>query len=580
MQSLKFKRIVLVSDTLKSANQFKFQKRFNLITGNKNSVGKSTIVKCIYWAIGCDPGFDETWKSFDCKVLLEFSINEKNFTVLRINNAILFSYDGLNFVRYKKITEEFSKKFAEIVGFKVKLPKRGEEPVLENPPPSYYFLPFYIDQLRSWSRPWDSFLKLTHYAKWQIPIVKYHTGYLSPKHFEIEEQIFDYEGEKKDANEEIRRIDTALEIVEKYIPKSSIAITDDEFEVLNNELRGELEELSIAQENYLSKLNDAKSTKYHLENQLEIAKRAVIEIDKDYQFSVENVEFDELECPLCGTLHDNSLISRASILSDKQQAEDQVEIISQEIQSLDIKIEELQPQFDIVRKRISEINKKYEKHQNEDTRQNFTDLVDGLASKSVQRNVKDSKTQKQALYKELSDKQALLKKSQKKLLTRDKKQTLDNLFIDNLTRFIEKLGAKGINLNKIKNPNDYNRLCGSGGAAEGTRALLAYQIAIYNQIIYSKNEVVAPFVVDTPNQHEQDDTSYDKIVKIIMEDIPENYQVILCGMNNPGLKSFSQNSNVIHLDEKKLLNTKYYNDLNKEITVIILSAKTFTPQES
>ena len=47
MENLVFKRLVVASDTLKSGNQFEFKPRFNLITANDNSVGKSTDRKSV-----------------------------------------------------------------------------------------------------------------------------------------------------------------------------------------------------------------------------------------------------------------------------------------------------------------------------------------------------------------------------------------------------------------------------------------------------------------------------------------------------------------------------------------------------
>ena len=167
MKSLKFGRLVLVSDTTRSANQYEFQKRFNLITGKNNSVGKSSLLKNLFWAIGCEPGFDQNWKSFDCKALLEFSIGDNYYKVVRYNDIIVIGKKWENYKKYFRITGEYSELISEIVNFRAKLPNRADIPELETPPPSYYFLPFYIDQLRSWSSPWDSFTKLGQYSSWK-----------------------------------------------------------------------------------------------------------------------------------------------------------------------------------------------------------------------------------------------------------------------------------------------------------------------------------------------------------------------------------------------------------------------------
>lgn len=573
MKSLKFRRLVLVSDTTRSANQFQFKERFNLVTGKNNSIGKSSLIKNLFWAMGCESDFDETWKAFDCKALVEFSIGSNIIKILRTGNSIIFSDDNRNYFRFGKISGAYSEVFSELVGFKAKLPKRGDNPILDVPPPAYYFLPFYIDQLRSWTTPWNSFQNLGMYERWKQPIIKYHTGYLSAEHFSIEESIFEYEVEKKEADEEVKKIDTAIEIVEKYIPKNDLAITEEEFDKITKDISEELSFLANKQEELLNKLSNAQSSKYHLENQLEIAKRAVQEIEKDYLFSIENIEGDELECPLCGTMHDNSLISRAAILSDKQQAEDQVSLIQKDIFLQQKEIENLQPNLERTRKRIAELNEKYSKSNYTKSDYKLTDIVDGFASQSVQKNVKESKVQKQALYKDRSDKQADLKKQQKQLLLKNRREELNDTFTGFLTEFITKLNAKGVNLNKVKQPTDYNKLFGSGGAAEGTRAVLAYQIAIFRLICISLNETPAPLVIDTPNQQEQADQHYEVIIKLIMNDIPGDSQIILCAMDNEQLTPYKNEAHTIQLDDDKILNKEKYSALNDELSMILQHAK-------
>lgn len=131
MKSLKFNRLVLVSDTTKSANQFTFQDQFNLITGKNNSIGKSSLVKNIFWALGCEPEFDENWKQLDCKALLEFTIGDVRYTVLRVNDIIFFSDGSGVFNKYFKVTGDYSELFSSLVSFNALLPNRADEPTLE-----------------------------------------------------------------------------------------------------------------------------------------------------------------------------------------------------------------------------------------------------------------------------------------------------------------------------------------------------------------------------------------------------------------------------------------------------------------
>ena len=142
MKNLLFKRLVLVSDTTKSANQFEFQNRFNLITGKNNSIGKSTLAKSLFWALGCAPDFDENWNSLNCKAILYFSILGTDYVVMRTNTTMVLGNKNGELVRYFGINGEYSEAFSKLVSFKAKLPNRNDANGLETPPPAYYFLPF------------------------------------------------------------------------------------------------------------------------------------------------------------------------------------------------------------------------------------------------------------------------------------------------------------------------------------------------------------------------------------------------------------------------------------------------------
>jgi hypothetical protein len=113
----------------------------------------------IFWGLGCEPELDTTWNNLDCKSIVDFEIGENNYHVQRYKNQIFLKENNNEIQEFLNITGDYSKKFAEIVEFKALLPNQNTG-VVEIPPPAYYFLPFYIDQKRSWTKSWDNFDKL------------------------------------------------------------------------------------------------------------------------------------------------------------------------------------------------------------------------------------------------------------------------------------------------------------------------------------------------------------------------------------------------------------------------------------
>ena len=565
MQNLVFKRLVVASDTLKSGNQFEFKPRFNLITANDNSFGKSTLAKLLFWTLGGDPVLDVTWTGFDVRCLVDFSVGNETYQAGRYGNTMFLRRPNGQWEKFPKITGDYSKAFAEIVGFEALLPNRSDSTILETPPPAFYFLPFYVDQQRSWTQAWNGFTNLEQYSKWHKAIIEYHTGYLQPEFFTFEEKIAAQNLEKKSAEGEVRKIETAIEVVKTYVPQSSktVALSKEEFDVLASEVTDDIAKLQAKQEELLGMIAEIQTERLYLQSQLDLAKLASADLEKDYTFSVECVEGESLLCPLCGTVHDNSSPSRASILADKDEADSQVMQLNGKIERLNIKLAKSQENLESTRAEIETIKSKYKSLEPSDTHGNKaiateSSFLDSIASRAVQKHVQRTMETKTALIRTIKSTNRNLRAEQKKLLTKEEREDLNAAFKDSLAAYVQKLNAQGINLAPVESPLDYKKIHGSGGAAESTRGILAYYMSVIRQAHKAQNEAFSAIVIDTPNQQEQADFNYEKILKFLMDTVPSNAQLILCAMNRSEVQSYKDVAHVIELDEKKILKDAKY----------------------
>lgn len=562
MRNLTFQRLVLISDSKRLANQFSFQKRLNLITGKDNSIGKSTLAKSLLWSLGCDPVFDEEWKSNDIKSILYFTINNKEYFSCRGTHSIILGAIGDEVQRYINITGDFSKDFSDLVNFKMKLPNRGDGN-LETPPPAYYFLPFYIDQIKSWSSPWNSFENLGQYSNWKAPLIKYFTGYLKPEHFDIEENIYEYSEIKKESAHKIEKFQSAVEVIVDNSVDSHIALDNDDFIKIQNEIKNELYDLI----DYQTRLYDAQATItsniYDLESQYTLAITSANELEEDYKFAVESIPTDNLECPLCGTLHDNSLPNRALLLSEKDSLLNEANSIASKIAELNSSLNSLNDDVQFITNEIDRINKKYITDDDVVEKDLIAQVIDTISTENVSKNIQIKINNEDLNINKANSSIKELKKDQKKLLSTKEREELNSSFMSKLLANIEALGSTGINLSKVKTPTDYKQLLG-GGAAEAARGLLAYQLSILQQIHGAKSCVVPPFVIDTPNQQEQAGYRYETVIKELMRSVPQDYQIILCAMENDALNEFKHDANVIELNSNRLLTASQYNSLRSE----------------
>ncbi|QBR41341.1 hypothetical protein EHF36_12445 [Kerstersia gyiorum] len=567
MENLVFKRLVVASDTLKSGDQFEFKPRFNLITANDNSVGKSTLAKLLFWALGGDPVLDVTWTGFDVRCLVNFSVGNQTYQAGRYGNIMFLRRPNGEWEKFPKITGAYSDAFAEIVGFEALLPSRSDSTKLETPPPAFYFLPFYVDQQRSWSHAWNGFTNLEQYARWQKTIIEYHTGYLRPEFFTFEEKIAAQNLEKKTAEGEVRKIETAIDVVKTYVPQSSkmVTLSKGEFDILASEVSDDIAKLQAKQEDLLGTIAEIQTERVYLQGQLDLAAIASSELDKDYTFSVECIEGESLLCPLCGTVHDNSSPSRASILADKDEAERQVMQISGKIERLNKELANSQKRLESTRAEIDEINSKYKSlepsimPENEESTFEAS-FLDSIASRAVQKHVQRTMETKTALIRSINSTNRNLRTEQKKLLTKEQREDLNAAFKNSLTSYLQELNAQGVNLAPVESPLDYKKIHGSGGAAESTRGILAYYMSVIRQAHKAENEAFSAIVIDTPNQQEQADFNYEKILQFLMDTVPSNAQLILCAMNRDEIKDYKREAHVIELDEQKILKETNYTE--------------------
>jgi hypothetical protein len=108
-------------------------------------------------------------------------------------------------------------------------------------------------------------------------------------------------------------------------------------------------------------------------------------------------------------------------------------------------------------------------------------FLDGIAFRSVQKHVQRTIETKTVLIGNINSVNRALK-DQKKLLTKEELENMDAAFKNSLAKHAADLKVQGVNLSLVESSLDYKKLYGSGGAAESTRDILAYYIAVLLQI--------------------------------------------------------------------------------------------------
>ena len=164
MKDLIFTEILIVDIQKNTARKLSFKEGINIITSSDNHVGKSSLIKSIYYTLGAEVEFDDTWNKFSKIYSLKFKLNNIDYKIIRyINNFVLLK-DVELLLYTNDVSHELASKLMEIFDFGIYLPNKKNKKI-ELAPPVFSYMPYYIDQDYGWSEIYNSFNNIEQYRK-------------------------------------------------------------------------------------------------------------------------------------------------------------------------------------------------------------------------------------------------------------------------------------------------------------------------------------------------------------------------------------------------------------------------------
>lgn len=88
MNEMYFKSILIADIKEKTARFQKFKKGFNVITSQENHVGKSSMLKSLYYAMGAEIDYDNIWDKNTKVYIVNICINEKKLYNSEISKGV------------------------------------------------------------------------------------------------------------------------------------------------------------------------------------------------------------------------------------------------------------------------------------------------------------------------------------------------------------------------------------------------------------------------------------------------------------------------------------------------------------
>lgn len=515
-----FKEMILLSYREKSAKRIEFHPQITMIKG-KNDTGKSSILKSLYHTFGAEPqNIHPEWDKADVLSLVRFCINNDNYSMLRYNELyVLFTEDNANNIEKYTVCTSVTKELAPLLGtiFDFKLNLKSNNAGYIQALPAFKFLPYYIDQDSSWLSSWNAFANLRQFSSWQDDTVEYHLGVKGNEWYELFRSREDVKNELKDTKQEKHFLDYSIQKIEEKTTKLHINYSIDEFTTSLDDYIKQMQILASEQNSYKRKILNLYETKIDLQHQLEIAKVSKRELQKDVK-SARKLDI-VIHCPTCNAEYSNSIRERFAIAEDIGRCDELVLLIAEDLRQVEKEIQSMEEKSIEIESKLDNINILLNQQKQQ------IELREIFESKGRQEYLSTLKSDRlnaldtidkmdNEIYNYTKEMKALQKGTLSK--TKARYSTLFKQF------------ANQLNLKKLPD-SFFNRIRPNikESGSDLPRALLAYYTTILHLITEANQGVYCPFVIDSLNQQEQDNTNLCAMFEMVLRSTPQQTQIIL-----------------------------------------------------
>lgn len=555
MKEVYFKQIMIADLQSKTARVQPFEKGLNVITSTDNHVGKSSLLKSLYYTLGAEVDFDSVWDKQSKLYVVTLSVNEREYCVARFLKRFAV-FEGKTLL---KITDSVTKELALLLGdifdFSVYLPNKDTGKV-EMAPPAFTFMPYYIDQDKGWSGLYDSFASITQYKSTdRIKSLYYHLNIYTKETVELMAERDRLKERMEILEKERDRLNTILSALREETANLPPADTIHELDMHLEASKKRIEMLVAQIGGIRNNIQSLETTLQQHRYNLHVIQNYISAKDDD----TPNDQHKFHVCPNCGYTFDEEIFklvrSNYGILNEDYICQQISLLISTTLEKLNFE----KSQYVSLGKQMKEEETAFQSGKNEfdiyvrqrglaDSVRRFQQQLNKTASdiQEIEQNIKEisKELRKMPNKKEVGEK--YVEYVRLNIMTLD---AWDPAY-DGTIHLLKPIKAQGTLENKI---------------------ILAQFVALFQTMEYFKTSATRfSFVVDSPRAKEASVSSSKDILKMIaqMEMLP---QIILATIDYSEYDSEIETpKNIIILTEKrKLLNESDY--VKNEDTIIAIS---------
>ncbi|WP_409068412.1 hypothetical protein ACFLKB_13385 [Clostridium sp. FAM 1755] len=553
MKRLLMKKLIVISIAESKSLEIPFSAGLNIILG-ENKTGKSSIIKSIFTAFGCQCKKNEAdWKKLISTYIVYFQYGEEDYCIKREKDLfqIFCINDEINCIIETDKFTEYSNCLMKI--FEVNMPCISKDGKEFNITPPLLFRLQYIDQDVGWNDIGTAFNNVSYIKDWKSNTNKYICGYLDERYFKVKAEKQQMQIDQQERNSELSHNKSFVTKMESHM--SFIKDIETESNSIDDIEKSLIEFINLydvlKKEEYMlvENIHSLENELFIFKNNLALTRNSLEESQKDIEFAL--VEKSELACPLCGITVENNLKNQLLICEDTALAEKIIIDLSSKINSLDQKLELLKNREKDIKQETMYLKKSIEKSEK------LLSYKEYYHNEGIQEFYNVCLENLKKLEDEIDLENGNIAKKDEKLKILTSRKRANEIKLDIMEYCNEVADILNVSKNDIKLRDFVQTLNHTG--SENPRIIYMYQAALYLYNLYRKESPFNFFVVDTPNQQGQDAKNLKNIDDSLALFISLKGQVILGTERKTGYEEKA--SIVFELKEKKrCLNTKHYEE--------------------
>ena len=519
MKRLILKKLIVLSQSESRSLEVNFSSGLNIILGG-NKTGKSSIIKSIFTAFGCECNkVEDSWKQIISSYIISFQYGEDSFLVLREQRHFRF-YQIIDKKHVCLVDtdhfHEYSDKLMSVLDIKMPCVNAKTGASFNITPPLLFRFQ-YIDQDVGWQKIAQPFQRVGYIKDWKGNTNKYVCGYLDNAFYEVKAEKEQHEHKMAEEKEKHHHN-------QQFISKIMTMIDIEDFHQSPEQTSEELEKLVVKEEGLRQLQFSQKTRLASLENSIFVAKQKLHLAEKSHLETENDIDYamkqpDILLCPTCGNNYCNDIVAQLDISSDHAMAEKLIHELKEELSALEKVYSEAKAEY----LDTSDSVKHLKKCLNEGNRRiSYANYYKSTGKQELHASCKEELSLQENSIRDIHVECVTLDGRMKEMKSRKRsKEIREN--IEEYCRTVADIIS--VPKNFIKLTDFVQKLDKSG--SDMPKLVYMYQTALY---LYNLKRCESPFnffVVDTPNQQGQDAVNLGKIYSSIKLFLPNDGQVIL-----------------------------------------------------